>query len=484
MSEQHEHDLIIVGGGTAGMACAIIAAEHGAHPLVLEKTDDVGGTLHLSAGQLSAAGSRRQREREIDDSPDRHFDDVMRLGHGRADPLLVRLAVDEAPHTIDWLEELGYEFAPETPALYYGHEPYSRPRTYWGPEAGRSVLRALRGRWSALVGEGTISVRFEHRVEELIREQGTVVGVRALGPDGPLSARAPATVLTTGGYGANHAFFAEHTPAAGRLISACRRSSTGDGIIMATRLGAAFRGAENHLPTVGGFELQPGSGYAGEPPAFAILNPATRAARAIHVNERGERFLAEDHFGPDRRERALVEQPGHRVVVIFDDASLRDGESFHPLLSADAVRQIADYGIYAWEARDIASLARKAGVDAAGLQRTVERWNAAVASGHDALGVREPGPAIDTPPFYAFSINAVVVTTFGGLAVDGELRVLDGAGEAIPGLYAAGEVLGTTATSGDAFCGGMLATPAMSFGRILGRRLAAAHAAAPALSQR
>jgi fumarate reductase flavoprotein subunit len=484
MTHLHEHDLIVVGGGTAGMVCAITAAERGARVVVIEKTEDFGGTLHLSSGQLSAAGTRRQRAHGIEDSPDHHFEDVMALGHGKADPALLRLAVDEAPHTIDWLDELGFEFVPNTPALYYGHEPYSRPRTYWGPEGGRSVLRALTPRWIALAGEGgPITALFGHRAEELVRDGAAVVGVRATGPDGAVEVRAPATVLATGGYAANHAFFAERTPGAGRLISACRRSSTGDGIAMALDAGGVFRGAEHHLPTVGGFEPQPGSGYAGEPAQFAILNPASWPARAIHVNQRGERFLAEDHFGPDRRERAVAEQPDAQVWVVFDDASLADGRSFHPMLSADLVRQLADYGIYAWTAWDLASLATRAGVDGPGLERTVADWNRAVADGDDRLGVRQPGPPIATAPFYAFLISPVVVITFGGIAVDGELRVLDEAGEPIAGLYAAGEVLGASSTGGDAFCGGMAATPALSFGRILGRRLASARTAAPALAQ-
>ena len=167
------YDLIVVGGGTAGMVCAIAAAEHGAHPVVIEKTDDVGGTLHMSSGQLSAAGTRRQRERGIEDHPDRHFDDVMRIGRGAADPALVRLAVDEAARTLDWLEAIGIEFEPETPAIYLGHEPYSIPRTCWGPEGGRSILKVLRRRWDQERAAGRISVLFEHAVQELIVERRT-----------------------------------------------------------------------------------------------------------------------------------------------------------------------------------------------------------------------------------------------------------------------------------------------------------------------
>ena len=471
--ERIEGDLVIVGGGTAGVACAITAAEHGVRPIVIEKTDDIGGTLHLSSGQLSAAGARRQRERGIEDSAERHFADVMRLSRQTADPVLLRLAVQEAPHTIDWLEDLGFDFEPDTPAIYYGHEPYSVARTYWGPEGGRSVLKVLRRRWDEEVAAGRITIHYEYRAERLIRKDGGITGVRATGPMGQLELRAPLVVLTTGGYGANHDFFADHTPGPTRLISACRQSSTGDGIIMALREGATLRGAEQHLPTVGGFEPVPGSGRAGQPPQWAILNPRVWPAHGIHVNRLGERFLAEDEPSPDRRERALLQQPGHCLWVVFDEATLARGDSFHPLLGADELRQLADYGMLAWKARDLGTLARKAGIDEGGLIATVERWNEAARTGRDPLGVAKPGPLVSASPFYAVLINSVVVTTFGGLTVDGRLRVLDAAGQAIPGLYAAGEALGTTATSGGAFCGGMLATPALSFGRILGRTLAA-----------
>ena len=191
------------------------------------------------------------------------------------------------------------------------------------------------------------------------------------------------------------------------------------------------------------------------------------------MNERGERFLAEDNQDPDRRERTLLDQPGQRCWAVFDEASLADGHSFNALLSADVARQLADGSAFAWKAADLVALAARAGIDAAGLRATVETWNAAVErGGGDPLGVVSPGPAIVEPPFYAFLVNAVVVTTFGGLAVDDRLRVLDRGGEPIRDLYAAGEILGATATCGDAFCGGMLATPAMSFGRLLGRELA------------
>ena len=91
--------VIVIGAGTAGMACALTAAESGAQVLVIEKSARIGGTLHVTGGHMSAGGTQRQRARGIDDAPDKHFADVMRLSHGLADESLIRLAVNEAPHT-------------------------------------------------------------------------------------------------------------------------------------------------------------------------------------------------------------------------------------------------------------------------------------------------------------------------------------------------------------------------------------------------
>jgi len=101
-------DVIVVGGGTAGMPAATFAAERGARVLVVDAAADVGGTLHLSTGQLSAAGTRLQAAKGVTDSTDAHYDDVMRISKNTADKTLVRLAVDNAAETFDWLQDNGF----------------------------------------------------------------------------------------------------------------------------------------------------------------------------------------------------------------------------------------------------------------------------------------------------------------------------------------------------------------------------------------
>src|ERR1044071_6384350 len=117
-------DLVIVGAGNAGLPAAITAADHGARVILVEKQPRVGGMLHISGGQFSGAGTRRQRARGIADDPALHLADVERLSHGQANLPLARAAVEQQGPMVDWLDDLGFDFHPDTPRFVYGHELY------------------------------------------------------------------------------------------------------------------------------------------------------------------------------------------------------------------------------------------------------------------------------------------------------------------------------------------------------------------------
>lgn len=480
-------DIVVVGAGTAGIPCAIVAAQAGATVAVLEKDSRIGGTLHVSAGHMSGAGTRRQLEMGItDDTVDRHFDDVMRLSRGEADPALVRVAVEEAPHAIDWLHDLGFVFDPETPTIYPGHDSYSRARTVWhaapaGMEhvpMGRAlgILETLQPLWDEQVAAGRIQPYLSTSLTSLIVEDGAVRGVRADGPAGPLELRAPATVLATGGYGSNPELFAELTPGRPRLVTNAWHTATGDGILAAREAGAAIRGGEKHNYRLGMIEIEPGSGRGDMRRDFVSLSASVRRPDEIWVNARGERFADETSHDITGQERSLHDQPGHRFWLVFDEAAVAGPQAPLPLLwERDRLRAAADEGVFLWRDATLGGVAAKAGIDPAGLERTVAAYNARIAAGGpDPLGRNGADAPIATAPFYALALPAGVLVTFGGVDVDAQLRALDTDGRPIPGLYAAGEVVGGGATSGVAFCGGMLVTPAISFGRILGRTLGAA----------
>lgn len=138
-------DFLIVGAGTAGLSAAIFAAKRGASVLLVDVADKVGGTLHLANGQIAAAGTRLQEAFDISDSPDSHFDDVMELSQGLADPHVVRLTVDQAPRTINWLLDNGLvplEGHPTTGEAP-GQPGYSVRRYLWGANEGRDILAVI-----------------------------------------------------------------------------------------------------------------------------------------------------------------------------------------------------------------------------------------------------------------------------------------------------------------------------------------------------
>ncbi|MFD0470240.1 FAD-binding protein [Nonomuraea thailandensis] len=132
-------------------------------------------------------------------------------------------------------------------------------------------------------------------------------------------------------------------------------------------------------------------------------------------------------------------------------------------------------------AATVAELAAAAGISGDGLSAQVRRYNEAVARGLDEdFGRRHLPAPIAEPPFYAIENHPVTLITFAGVDVDECLRVRRADGRVVPGLYAVGEVIGSAAVNGNAFCSGMCLTPALAFGRIVGRALASsARAAAP-----
>ena len=145
------YDILIVGAGTVGMSCAITAAERGLKVCVLEKSNSIGGALHWSGGHMSAGGTKIQQRKGIEDSTKEHLKDIYRLNKNTGDKHLIELAVEEAPKTINWLDNLGFEFAPECPRIIYGHAAYKKARTYYGVEKALSIYKILLPIWERYV---------------------------------------------------------------------------------------------------------------------------------------------------------------------------------------------------------------------------------------------------------------------------------------------------------------------------------------------
>ena len=482
---QKKYDILIVGAGSAGMMCAIAAAERGAKVVVVEKDTVVGGTLHVTAGHLSAGGTRRQKSKNIRDSWQKHYADVMRISNNTAQADLVRLATRLAPQLVDWLEDNGYDFVDVAPAIIYGHEPYTTARTYWAkddtrPEdtvnfKGKSIFQILKPIWDRWVEKGNIEVVLNHKMTSILIKNKKVIGIESeTTPSVFKSFFAKKTVLTTGGYAANGHFFKQNTPRNPRLVSTARLTSQGEGITVAQQIGAAFVGADKHVSTLGGIEFEPQSGRSDFWKAFArVSNAVDRLPREIYVNERGERFINEDERSVDRRERVIMAQPNQRFWLIFDHAALHDGMGLIAWLTAEDIEKASLEEKWCWQADRLDILAQKIGIATpAVFFKNIENFNQCVDNQADTHFNRQYlKHKVSSPPYYAVLTHAHSLISFGGLSVDKYLRVLNTEGSPIHNLYAAGEILGAGATNGNAFCGGMVLTPALTFGKYLGNKL-------------
>lgn len=490
-------DLVIIGAGTAGLPLAIAAADHagGSRILLVDKRHAIGGMLPVSGGHFSGAGTRRQRERGIVDTPEAHYREVERIAHGRITPALVQLAVREQGPMVDWLETLGFDFLPETPTIVFGHEVYSTPRTYWGRDYGRSLLSLFERELRRRLDTGTLELRLGKRLVDIVLEDSAVVGAVLQPVDErgePLgAAELVATrrlVLATGGFGAAPDLVDRFLPAEERgALAACLDHATGDGLRIAERLGAAISGYRGFLPATG---LVPDPDRPGFtlpwPFCRLMLQPQRRRPSEIWLNRAGRRFVAEDTPSPEERERALLAQPGRWMAVLWDQRIL---ETADPLLDSDArdwtrerIAAEAERGRFIHRAATLDEVARSLGLDPQAVQASVARYNEAVAAGRDdEFGRRTLPLPIAVPPFYAVVSCAGIVLTREGLQVDADLRVLDQAGRPLSGLFAVGEVLGAAQFMGDSFASGMSVGPCLALGRWLGTRLgeaiAASHAA-------
>jgi fumarate reductase flavoprotein subunit len=466
------YDLIVIGGGNAGMPAAIFAGKRGARVLVIEAAGQLGGTLHLSSGQMSAAGTKLQKSKGIVDTPQSHYDDIMRISKHTANPTIVRLAVENNGATFDWLTDNGFTVLPGHPEKGTTHEPYSVARYAWGPEGGRSILKVLNAQLQPLIDSGKVQVLLNTKAKSLIQgEKGAVVGVVAEGPDKkPVRYLGSNILLTSGGFASNPVMF-KRIDLLNDYNDSSYPFSQGEGITLGESVGGYVRGGELHAPLFGG--IMTDDDYPS--PMLQAFRPwpPSRPPWEIFVNVYGKRFLQEDVASHDVYEESLKKQPNTVCWVVFDEPIMNAAPQIlsSQRWSRDQYKAMFNKRKFFHRADSLEELAKLAGVDPAGLVQAVADYNRGQASGHDALGRKHMPLPIKQAPFYAIKLHSWKFMGFGGLAVDGKLRVVRRDGTPVPNLYAAGEVLGSAATMGNSHCGGMCVTPALTFGRLLGDRM-------------
>ncbi|MBL42876.1 MAG: hypothetical protein CMM49_09495 [Rhodospirillaceae bacterium] len=465
----NQWDVIIVGAGSAGIPSSIFAANRGAKVLQLEASDKIGGTLMLSSGQISAAGTKRQKKMGIEDSPDEHYDDAQRISENTIDPVLGKLAIDNAGATYDWLESIGYEPIKSHPVAGGAHEPYLKRRYHWAENAAIAILDVLKPIHEKLADEKKIDLRLNTRMREIIKDNsGSVIGVKADTHDGVKEFYGKNTVITTGGYAHNKDLWNELTPKI-PLRSWTNEFSLGDGLIAAREIGADYDGSDKFLCTFAGVLERP------EDPFSTSLgmqfSPQVREPWEIYVNSYGKRFVREDHPSVHIREHALLKQPNQEMFIIFDENIRQNAPCINPLMEKTINNKYGNHPNYS-KSKTLTELATAINVPEKNLIETISKYNFAVETGNDKdFGRVRMFGKIEKPPFYSIHAGGITVVSPAGLKTNESLEVMDTNGKIIPNLFAAGEVLGFTRLSGSAFVNGMSLMPAITFGKLLGEKI-------------
>lgn len=467
-------DCVVIGSGAAGLAAALTAAEHGCERvLISEAADVVGGSSRLAGGVIMGSGSKLQQEAGIVDEPGNLFKEYMSLNHWDVAVGPVQRLTARSGETIDWLAGHGVPFFGRL--IFGGEERQARSHCVDG--GGQALINAL---WSACQRRG-VDLALGNRVDQLLTEGNSVIGVSSGGE----SITAAATVVATGGFGANPDLLKRYFPSAWNdnwtwYIGS--EGSRGDAFGFAEQIGAQLTGFDRGLRTL-------------DPRFGGRLNEAFLPGWTVLLDSTGRRFC--DETAPYGILDTVVRARGNRAFVVFDDAALRPPADLadryrdcykqvwpnHPPFrpknyTADLVEENVAKGI-AHSAADLATLAAAIGVPAEDLSGEIARYNQLVAAGADT----DFGKAgkflmpISTAPFYAIEVRpAAVNVTSCGLRIDDHARVLHRDGEPIGGLYAAGECTG--GVMGETYMGsGNSLANACGFGRIAGEA-AAAHALA------
>jgi tricarballylate dehydrogenase len=483
-----EHrDIVVVGGGNAGFCAAHAARQAGARVLVLEKCaeGEAGGNSFFTAGAfrvphdglgdlipLLSEQDPRLPETEVPPYPESAFSaDMHRVTGGRCDPLLTGVLAGQAAGTIRWLTGTGIRWR-----LMYERQAYQSDGkwVFFGglplgvADGGKGLISQ---HTSAALAAGT-EIRYQARVTSIVRDDsGRVAGVRYADDRGAgHTVTAGAVILAAGGFEADPARRERCLgPGWSRALVRGTPSNTGEVLDLALAAGAAPYGDWASCHSV--------QWDAGAPPQGGerrLTNQLTRQSYplGIVVNTAGSRFIDE---GADFRNytyakygREVLRQPGGLAFQIFDAKT-------RPLLRP---QEYDSEPISAETADTVTGLAAKLGADPGGLAATVREFNASItAAAFDpavkdgrAAHVRPPKSnwalAIDTPPYYGYRVACGITFTFGGVRIDTRARVLGRSGQPVPGLYAAGEMVGGL-FSGN-YPGGSGLTAGAVFGRLAG----------------
>jgi len=465
--KEEQAQVIVVGSGLSGHAAAYSALENGAKVLWIEKQDKLGGSALIATGTFSAAGTEIQKARGIEDTVELFIEDLNRIGRGKADQALLRLYAERADDVWAWFIEKGLVPSEKSPFIDPVHSPYSIPRTST-PEKNSAFeyCRVLQTEMENY--RDSLTVMTSTEVIELITEEGAVTGVKTVGKNSEKEYLADAVILCTGGYGSNFDFIKERMPKYSEIRSVTMPHTDGKGIMMAEAIGAELINMDYMVGYFGAI-AQEGTQNA----SFGTLTSgfADRWKGDIWVDMNGNRFINEDGFDEDPRETAIDKIPEQTSFIIFDQAAIDAAGGRIPVRDFDKWVETG-YGIK--KADSLGELASSFDIPLDNFMNTIAKVNKAAETGIDEDFGKEVNMPISTAPFYGIKAYGTTFMTQGGIRTSVEMQAVGVDGKAIKGLYAAGEVQGTSQWGGYGYAGGSGNSPALIFGFEAGRNAATA----------
>jgi succinate dehydrogenase/fumarate reductase flavoprotein subunit len=412
-------ELVVVGGGMAGITAAARTAQLGATMALVEKSGQLGGSAAMSAGYIWTA-------------PDI---DTLAAEDPGGDDTLARILVKDFPAGIDWIRSLGVEVSDEIPVLGFGR--------------GHQVdMAAYFAACTRLIDDAGGCILTGAADTTLVTAADGLAGVAVQPDEGKVIVQAPWVLLATGGFQANPELVARHVaPAAGRLLLRSHPDCTGDGITLGVSAGAAL----THQ-TLDGFygHLVPSPLDRFEPADYMRL-AQYHSGHGVLLGRDGRRFTDESR-GDHLNAQAVARQPGGAAYLVIDERIRREHVLAAYVTGADVgVDKMAEGGkrgaryASAPTLEALASAMERWGVPSGPTLATMAQFNAAVEdrAGDRLRPTRIAGQApLVEPPFAALEVLPAITFTYGGLLTDEHGQVLDCRGEPIPGLLAAGADMG------------------------------------------
>ncbi len=422
--EEVKTQLVVVGGGPAGLSAAIEAKQNGVEEvIVIEKLDILSGNGKFDMNFYDLINSEAQKANGIEDSAEALVADLKAEGAWDTDERLMAQAEGEM-ELDQWLRAMGINLNYN----YGGRGHMAEADAYAGEH--------IQAKMEEKVNELGIDVRTGTKGLDLIMENGKATGVKVECKEGTYDIKADAVIMATGGFSNNKELLAKYAPGTERLETSNQMGTTGDFI-------PVFEANDIKLEKMDNIRIFPN--------IISGRRDLTGGGSTIYVNKNGERFIDETKGGLTLG-NAVLDQEGGAFYIYDQDLY----EKSYRLQKHNNLG-------YHVQADTLEELAEKLGINAENLVKTIETTNKAV-DGEIADPFREKalGDKIDKGPYYGVKFEAGVHMTKGGVAANEKAEVLNNDDQVIEGLYAAGEVANSSAAY----------SASVVFGRISGEEAA------------